>query len=221
MATGDVNDFINRLNKLLSPWFGEQYPLLNSLLTGYATMDAFIYSLTEYLTNQMRIQTAMGENLDLIACDYFEGILSRTEGMSDDIFRNLIQCTLIEEMCTVQGMKNALFNLTGYYPVIWEPWDSSQTGAYNVNVWGYNNGGAYGDNAPYQFWIEVFVNEPSSSKYGGFNTNTWGYNKTTVDGSNGAYSGQSGTVLTYDQILAVVNRVKVGGTVPNLTVTYI
>lgn len=222
MAIGDKNDFANRLKMVLPTWFGDNYPILNALLNGYADLESFIYSLVQYVKLQMRIQTATDENLDLIACDFFGDLLERFPGVSDTLFRKEILATLLEEMATRQGMIKAIKNLTGHDPIIFEPWNYNDTGAYNVNVWGYNSGGAYGGYAPYNFWINVFVSGSPMDKYGGLNSDTWGYNSTD-NGANGAYGNPAlndGT-LTYDQVLAVINRVKVGGTVPHLTLIYL
>jgi hypothetical protein len=224
---GDKNNFIERLKQVLpTNWYGEipetkegkNNDVLVSLLSGFATLDSFIYSIMEYVKEQMRIQTATDDNLDLIACDYFGDFLIRFPGTNDTDFRRQILATLLEEMATREGMRKAIFNLTGYYPIIWEPFNPDDTGAYNVPNWGYNTGGGYGGHIPYNFWITVYVDGSVMDSYGSLNTETWGYNGIEL-GDNGAYGNPSllSTTLTYEQVLAVINRVKVGGTVPHLT----
>jgi len=222
MATGDVQNFIDRLKIVLPPWFGESIPLLNAFLTGFATMDAFIYSIMTYIELQMRLQTATDDNLDIIACDYFGNLLFRAPTMTDAAFMNYIQATLLEEMATRKGMIHAITVLTEIPPIIWEPWDAGGNAAYNIPVWGYNTGGSYGSNIPYNFWINVFVIGNIMNNYGVFDFPTWGYNQSGPI-INGAYGNSSlyNYTLTYDEILALINRIKVGGTVPHLTVTYL
>jgi len=217
MAKGDVQDFVKRLKAVLPPWFGEAYPLLNALLAGYATMDAFIYSLTEYLNAQMRIQTATGQNLDLIACDFYEGILERPENMSDEQFRKFILASLLQEQATRKGMEKAIELITGYTPIIWEGFQFED--GFFLDSESYYDDSFFGGLIPYNFWIEVFVNDPTIQDFLYFDgDDSW------LDGDIGDQSFLSGDdnyIITYDEILAVVNRVKVGGTVPHLTVTYV
>ena len=221
MAKGDVQDFVKRLNDVTVPWFGESYPLLTAFFNGFATMDSFIYFLTEYCTAQMRLQTAAGTNLDLIACDFFEGILQRQENMPDNDFRKLIQATLLQEEATVQGMKNAIYTVTGYYPIIWEPFSLTDT-AFADGLTTFADGDttfAGGLSAAYNFWIEVFVDDPGLSLSAfADGANTWADGDITTQSFADA---SKGNYFTYDQILAIVNRVKVGGTVAHLTLTYI
>jgi hypothetical protein len=111
-------------------------------------------------------------------------------------------------------MINAITNLTGYTPIIWEPFDNTN-GGYNTPGLAYNAGGSYGGLQPYNFWIWVYVNANTLYSYGGYNDPSFGYN------AGGAYSGGIIYSFTYDQILSVVNRVKLGGTVPHLTLIYV
>lgn len=219
--TGDVQDFINRIKSVLPDWFGENAALLEAFINGFATLDAFLYSVMQYVSAQMRIQTSTDENLDLEACDYFGDFVARFSGMPDDFFRTYILATLIEEMVTKQGMIKAMTNLTGHAPIILEPWDIANVG-YNVPMWGYGVGGAYSSPLPYNFFITVFVDGNPMEGFGALNNPTWGYSVIGM-GSNGAYGNESlyANTLTFDQVLAVVNRVKLGGTVPHLTVIYL
>jgi hypothetical protein len=218
MATGDVDNFVSRLEQVIPPWFGEKYPLLSAFLTGFASMESFLYGLLQYVQEQVVIQTATGNNLDLVCCDYFEGLFERYPQMSDTQFRVLIQATLLEPLCTRQAMENAIYNLTGYYPKIYEPFQT-EGNAFLDSVSFLDAGSFVGGSDPYNFWIEVFVQSPTVS------------GSAFVDGSSSFVDGPAGTlsfvgsnsttVLTYDQVLAVINRVKVGGTVPHLTLTFV
>jgi len=219
MATGDVKDFVKRLNDVIVPWFGQDYPLLTAFFNGFATMDSFIYSLTQYCKDQMRIQTATGENLDLVACDFFEGILQRTEGMPDNLFRRFIQSTLLQEEATVAGMKHAIFVITGYVPIIWEPFSLTDTVFTDDDSYFDSDSFFGGLLDPYNFWIEVFVTDPTANGTAFFDGSDSWFDGDLTDQS--FYGSSENEFITYDQILAVVNRVKVGGTIAHLTVTYI
>lgn len=220
MSTGSVEDCKRRIEKLLPPWFGEKFPLLNALLVGYATLDSFIYFLTQYLYEQLYIQTATARNLDLIACDYYENILSRTEGMSDEQFRKLIQGTLLQEEATLNGMSKAIKLITGHTPIIIEWFGDISSSFWNIsNFWSSTTFYGGGPRLAYNFWITVFVDNPAVKGTAFWNSsNTW-FNGNII--SNSYYSGKAYAVLTYEEILEVVNRVKVAGTVPHLTLMYI
>lgn len=224
MSTGDVADFVKRLSASLPQgWFGENPTLVNDLLTGFATLDSFIYGLIAYIVLQMRIQTATGDNLDLIACDYFGDILTRNHCIRDDVFRQLILSTLLQEQATRQGMFNAVKNLTGNDPLIIEPWNYADLGAFNVPIWGFNTAGGFGSGAPYNFWIVVYVTSPIDTTYGGFNGDTWGWS-VFGSGANGAYLSESNDNhcgLKDAEIIDLINRVKVYGTVAHITIVRI
>jgi hypothetical protein len=68
----------------------------------------------------------------------------------------------------------------------------------------------------------VYVAGNPMVNYGGYNQPTWGFNAPNPP-SNGAYGddGLYDHTWTYDEILALINRIKVGGTVPHLTVIYL
>jgi hypothetical protein len=221
MATGDVDDFIKRLKHVLPPWFGEDFELLDRFLKGFATLDAFIFSVFEYVNNQMVIQTSTDNNLDLEACDYFGAFLTRPVGMPDEEFKRLMLASLLAEMCTVKGIKAIIKTLTGHEPDIFEPFGTGAVG-YNVPIWGYNIGGAYSGSFPYEFWITVYVDGDPMDVYAGYNGIESGY---SVAGGNakGAYGSTTLFQYTYtfDEILALINRIKVGGTLPHLTVIYL
>lgn len=220
MAKGDVQDFVKRLNDVIPPWFGQEYPTLNAMFNGFATMDSYIYFLTQYAKEQMRIQTASGQNLDLVACDFFEGYLERPEGMNDNQFRKWIEATLLQPLATRSAMENALFIVTGYYPIIWEPFQIDGGCFYDdINSF-YDDDSFYGSLLdPYNFWIEVFVPDPTANGTGFFDGNDSWFDGDLTDHS--FYAATESDIWNYDQILALINRVKVGGTVPHLTLTYI
>ena len=87
MATGDTNDILARLRKVLPPWFPDTAPVLSALLTGFATVAAGYYTMIAFARLQMRIATATAPYLDLIAYDFFGRRIKRGVNQSDASFR--------------------------------------------------------------------------------------------------------------------------------------
>src|SRR5689334_17904398 len=146
MAAGDNSDIYNRLISNLPPWWGNTHPNLDALFQSLVYLYFFHYKEQYlYVLLQARLQTATGENLDLISLDYLGNTLPRYVNENDDSYRIRIKSTLLEEKATRFGMSNAIRILTGYVPDIFEPWDSFDTGYYNVpQTLAYNTFGAYG-----------------------------------------------------------------------------
>lgn len=137
MAIGDTANIISRLRAVLPPWFPTVAPVLNGLLTGFATNASWIYSLYQYAQTQTRIKTATGAWLDLIAWDYFGPTFPRRLGESDASFQNRILTFLLLPKNTVAGITNMLIALTGRTPSIIEPaigtggWDQATAFAFD------------------------------------------------------------------------------------------
>ena len=169
----------NRLiQQLPSNWFSpNDHKLVDTVLQGFITTAKLNFDQLQYVFNQMRIQTATGQNLDLISLDYFGGNLPRKYNgqipETDLSFRNRILATLLQEKTTRYGMQNALYLLTGIQPIIFEPWNYYDCGAYNVPTLAYNTLGKYGSGSYLgQVFIDVFIN--AFDEMGGFA----GYNST-------------------------------------------
>lgn len=176
--TGDVDDILTRLYGLLPPWFPDQgsAPVLDGVLTAIATTLAFVYSLYAYAQLQTRIATATDAFLDLIAYDFLGFILQRN-GASDTAFRPSIQATILQERVTRAGMISALTALTGKTPIIFEPWNTGDTGAYGGPMIGYGAAGAYGSmNLPGQVFITAYRGAGSGVPgIGGYGSALGGY----------------------------------------------
>lgn len=138
MSTGSVTDIVGRLRAVLPPWFPTVAPVLNGLLTGFATSAAFIYSLYQYAQTQTRITTQTGAWLDLTAWDYLGPTFLRRTGESDTSFQSRIITWLTLPRVTVAGITAMLRALTGRTPAVLEPaigtggWDQTPALAYDV-----------------------------------------------------------------------------------------
>lgn len=225
MATGDQQDMFMRLKRMLSPWFGNNTPILDALLQGCASTDAFIYSLIEDANLQTRIKTATGYMLDYISQDYFGDQLPRHAYPtieSDDNFRHRILVNLIPERATRNGLKNILFNLTGREPTLIEGFSLTDGGCYDATFF-YDNGYGYGFDStlnPYTGIIYAYLPLPQAFyaiggydntsftiPYGGW---TFGYDFH----ANNAYVdiNQEESSVTENDIIAAIRNNKVFGT---------
>ena len=158
MATGDQKDMVVRLRTAIPKlWFSDAAPVLTALLNGFAYPLALIYSLAAYAKLQTRIKTAIDGFLDLVSFDYFGTTLPRAVAESDTSFRTRIFFNLLREKATRNGMVKILTELTGFAPIIFEPWRPLDTGAYNTNICGYGMAGGYGSvDLPYQAFITAY-----------------------------------------------------------------
>ncbi len=142
--TGDQADQLKRLKSLLPPWFGDTSPLLDAVLTGVSAIQVFVYGLIAYAALQLRIATATGGWLDLIAYDFFGRGLVRAPGQSDDLFRAAIGINLVRPRATRPAIDAVLVAATGRHPAIIEPGRPQDTGGYGKPMMGYGIAGAYG-----------------------------------------------------------------------------
>lgn len=130
MATGDSNDILSRVKKLIPyGWFSSTAPIRDAVLGGMSDVTSSFYNLLVYAQQQARIATAGGPFLDIIAYDYLGRFLQRN-GESDEVFRNQILSTVLQERVTRAGMTGVMGKLTGNTPTIFEPWNPYDTGCY-------------------------------------------------------------------------------------------
>lgn len=218
MASGDLQDFINRLiRELPLGWFPVQTTFLSAVISAYATVYQFINAQSLQVKLQMRLQTATGGNLDLIAQDFFGNQLPRRFQEGDETYRNRILALLLQEKATRRGLFNILKIFTGRDPVLFEPWYPPDTGGYNVaTAIGYSVAGKYGSNDyPYQGFVDVFPPyDRGAAFYKGYNSPAWGYN--VIDPrAYGYYFGESlqERILSDQEIYNLINATKAFGTV--------
>src|ERR1700677_3030673 len=122
MAVGDQNDIYNRfIQNLPVGWFGNDHPNLDAILQAFIATYFYQYNTQYlYLVMQQRIQTATGNNLDLISQDYLGDTLPRRLNESDSSFRLRILANVVRLKATRQAMIDALTILTGNIPIIYE-----------------------------------------------------------------------------------------------------
>lgn len=166
MATGDSNDILQRLKATVPRWFSDTTPILDAVLTGWATTWTFVYSLYSYAKLQTRLLTATDGWLDLISGDYFGNAVQRKPAQTDASYRVTIQANLLRERATRKGLIAMLTAITGRVPVVIELTLPADTGAYRY-LYGYGAAGAYGSiSLPYQCFVKVYRPLLASPQYG-------------------------------------------------------
>lgn len=170
---GDRTDFHKRIKAVLPPWFPSSAPVLDTVLYGFAAAFTLVYDFLTYTKRQTRIATAESFWLDLAAYDFFGMRFRRRVKQSDDSFRVEIIKEVLRERVTRRGMVNALRDLTGVSPIIFEPRNIRDTGAYGVaSGLAYNVRGGYGSHLmPAQVLIKaqrpIGSGIPNVNGYGG------------------------------------------------------
>lgn len=144
MARGDVNDMVVRLKGLLPGWFGDNPPIVTGVLTGIATGLSYAFSVLDYVRQQLRIATASGGNLDLMAWDFFGPRFQRKKGEADDLFRARILPEILRPRGTRPAIVLALKNLTGRTPTVIEFTNPVDCGSYGGPYIGYSVAGHWG-----------------------------------------------------------------------------
>lgn len=130
MATGDQADIQYRLQSVVPPsWFGDDHPEESALLAGFANIASWSYSLIAFSKLQMRRLTASGIFLDLYSFDYLGLTLRRRTGESDASYSPRIGKEILRERVTRNGVQQAVADLTGKTPIMFEPWNTGDTGA--------------------------------------------------------------------------------------------
>jgi hypothetical protein len=158
MATGDNDDQFGRLKRLLpQSWFGDNAGVIDALLRGFAHVNAQLFALIAYAKLQTRINTATDGWLDMIAYDFFGNGLPRRPGQSDDSYRAWIKVNLFREKATRKAIVLVVRELTGRDPLIIEPANPIDTGAYGGPMIGYGVAGSYGSlSMPYEAFVTVY-----------------------------------------------------------------
>ena len=171
MATGDSNDIVSRVKRLIpNGWFGSSgggnvtpggattpTPILDAVLGGLADTAASLYNFIVYTKTQSRVATSTGPFLDIISFDFLGRNLPRNS-RNDSAYRQVILSTILQERVTRKGMINAVTSLTGNKPTIVEPWSTQDCGAFDVGNLAYDepNGGCYGEtDLPAQAFLTV------------------------------------------------------------------
>lgn len=156
--TGDAQDMAARLRAVLpSGWFSDTAPILNAVLLGLGTAWSAIYDLVAFVRLQTRIATSVGNFLDAAAADFFGFSLVRRNQETDVHFLVRIRQEMLRQRATRAALSEALTDLTGRTPVIFEPARTADTGGYAVGGVGYGVAGGWGNlQLPYQVFVTAF-----------------------------------------------------------------
>lgn len=129
---GDQTDILSRLKSVIPPWFGTNTPVLDATLSGPSNSFSGIYALVQYAILQTRIKTSTDGWLDLIANDFFARGFQRRFNEPDAAYRARILKEILRPRVTRVAVSNALLDLTGIAPIIFEPGRIADTGALGV-----------------------------------------------------------------------------------------
>jgi len=214
MATGDQEDILARLKSAIPfSWFGDESPVIDGILSGFAYIGSLIYSLIEDAKLQTRISTATGGFLDLVAGDFFGAWLTRNPNESDYNFRTRILLNLTRERTTRAALITMLEDLTGRTPIVIEPGRAADNGAYGY-ISGYGSAGYYGSlSLPCQCFVIAYrPNDKGAPLVAGYGYSMAGYGVASY--SEYADLETLTENVVDDQIYEAINDVKpVGSTV--------
>lgn len=130
---GDASNMLGRLRSLIPRgWLSEPAPIANATLGGLSDSLAGTYALIGAARLQTRLATSSGYFLDLTAYDFFGLDFPRRPGETDDSYRARIKAEIFRERVTRKGVSVALTELTGRAPLIFEPWNPGDCGAYDL-----------------------------------------------------------------------------------------
>lgn len=155
--TGSASDMVERLKAALpARWFADVTPVLDTVLAGLADAASWLYGLLGAAQSQMRLLTATSGFLDLIAADFFGNRLRRGAREGDDAYRERIIRALARTRGTRTALVAAVTDLTGTPPVVFEPSQTGDTGAYSSGGIGWNMAGGWGSvSLPFQSFVTV------------------------------------------------------------------
>lgn len=220
-VTTDSVDIVNRVKRLIpNRWFSFIAPYRDAILGGLADIAAWCRMWIQYARSQSRLSTAYGIWLDIFAYDFLGKYLTRN-GANDDAFRIIIRATILQERVTRSGMIGAVTALTGKPPVIFEPWNTFDTGAYssprNTGAPQYGSSGYAVGQGGYGNMLlndQVFMKITRGSGSGvpgveGYGNNIGGYGAGAIE-----YVGTSSELwgITDAMIYQMVNNTKPTGT---------
>ncbi len=134
-AIGSQADALARLLALVpSSWFKSPDPEVQAILNGFASNEAYVYSLIQYMRAQSRLWTTTDGFLDIAAWDFFGSAFLRRPAEPDASFAPRLIAELTRPRITRASIVSALKSLTGNTPAILEPWNTGDCGALNVGT---------------------------------------------------------------------------------------
>jgi hypothetical protein len=155
--TGDQQDMVLRLRRTLPRgWFADTAPMLDAVLGGFASGLSFFYSLLGGLRAQLRIKSASGGMLDLMAADFLGTTLLRGDNEPDASFRLRFLVQVFRERATRRALRSILKEMTGHEPLIIEPARVSDCGALGCTLALGQNGCVGSQLMPWQVFVTVY-----------------------------------------------------------------
>ena len=135
-AKPSVRSNIKQLS-ILSGYTSAVAPVLTAVLSGPAAALSRIYGLIQFVRAQMRLVSSRGGWIDLWAYDFFGNWLRRRATEGDAPFITRIEQNLLAPLVTRQAMIEALTNLTGEAPTIFEAFNTGDAGCYDAAATAY------------------------------------------------------------------------------------
>lgn len=193
VSDASPTNFLQRFRNYLPPWFGDEgnHPVIDAVLIMATDVALSAFEVIRFADFQVRLRTASGGWLDLWSFDFFRGRVPRFQKEVDASFRARIEREIFRDKNTRQALYDAMLDLTGHPPRLFEPQQPRDTGAYGgplmaYNGVGYNTAqelvpvvgiGRYGEaNAPHEGWIDVTLPDPVGiPRIGGYGVGPWGY----------------------------------------------
>lgn len=143
-ATGSQANIVKRLASLIPPsWFSQASPTghwwvgstdIGALLQGFGNVASYIYNLTVLAKVQMRLLTSVGMFIDLWSYDRLGSYIQRKTGETDVVWKTRVAKEVVRIRVSRSGMYQAILDLTGNPPVIIEPWNTGDCGAWSTGV---------------------------------------------------------------------------------------
>jgi hypothetical protein len=163
---GTEADVSSRLRSWLPPWFGndpDQAPAKEATIAGPAWALSFIFDLVGFAKLQTRIATATGGWLELIANDYLGPTFRRLFGEPDPSYSTRIRREILRHRNTRKAVRQAVEDLTGVTPIIYEPWRPADCGGLGSPSLSLGVAGVLGSRGARR---EAFITVPYPQGYG-------------------------------------------------------
>jgi len=160
---GDKDDIVARLQRWLPQgWFPSDGTRINSILSGFASVLATIWTAIAYVTLQTRLATTTDGFLDLASRDFFGPVLPRLPGETDPTFSLRIRNEVFRDRQTRNAIDALLFELTGQHPIITELERPKDVGAFRYRGLAFRAVGHYAS----RFWRPmVFIQTVHAGRF--------------------------------------------------------
>lgn len=211
MQTVSQNEMLARLRSLLPRgWFPDVSPTLDALLFASAINLSHVYNLLSYARDQGRLATASDGWLDLLAYDFLGLRVRRAISQTDNAFRALVKREILRTRVTREGIRAAVYDLTGNEVRIFEPWNTGDTGGLDTGYLGFDMIGRFGSvDMPFCFFLATL--QPVGAgipDVGGLDNGLGGFD--TNPGELGDLSQVQGAVTDQD-IYDTINATRAAG----------